>query len=86
MYPLPHLKYSHDTGVVDFTVETNCCKRLLSYLEHPDNKSDNGWLLLAGREFPGYAQYPYVHSPLGQIATVQEVCANHTAVVATRII
>ena len=28
IYPIPHLIYSHDTGVVDFRVDEACCKRL----------------------------------------------------------
>ena len=55
IYPIPHLIYSHDTGVVDFCVDEACCKRLASYLEHPDSYSNDGWLFLAGKEYPGYS-------------------------------
>ena len=45
--------------------------RLASYLEHPDSYSDDGWLVLAGKTYPGYAKYPFV-------ATVQQVCAHYS--------
>ena len=51
MYPLPHLKYSHDTGVVDFTVETNRDELLqapLVLLGAP-GQQERQWVAPAGR-------------------------------------
>ena len=73
IYGLPHLNYTHDTGVLAFSVPLAYCQPLASYLEKAGNYDAQGWLVMAGMQYPGYAKYPYVHSPLGQIPGVQEV-------------
>jgi hypothetical protein len=79
IYILPHLIFAHDTGVMDFSISPVLCKSLLSYLENEKNYDDEGWLRLAGKSYPGYARYPYVHARSGQLPSVQEVCARlHT--------
>ena len=79
MYPLSHLPFAHDTGVHGFHIPAGCCTTMTSFLDNKNNYSAQGWLSMAGRQFPGYARYPYVHSPLGQLATVQEVSAHPIA-------
>ena len=75
IYGIPHLKYTHESGVVDFTVPPASCQPLASYLDSPSSYDKSGWLVMAGRTYPGYAKYPYVHSRLGQVSSVQEVRA-----------
>ena len=79
MYPLSSLIFAHDTGVHGFHIPAGCCTTMTSFLDNQQNYSAQGWLLMAGRQFPGYSRYPYVHSPLGQLATIQEVSAHHLA-------
>ena len=79
MYPLSNLPFAHDTGVHGFHIPAGCCTTMTSFLDNQQNYSAQGWLLMAGRQFPGYARYPYVHSPLGQLATIQEVSAHPIA-------
>ena len=73
LYALPHLNYTHDTGVVEFSVAQACCQSLASFLDEPSSYDVNGWLVMAGKTYPGYARYPYVHSRLGQVSAIQEV-------------
>ena len=73
LYALPHLNYTHNTGVVEFSVPPACCQPLASFLDEPSSYNVNGWLVMAGRTYPGYAKYPYVHSRFGQVSSVQEV-------------
>ena len=80
MYPLSHLPFAHDTGVHGFHIPAGCCTTMTSFLDNKNNYSAKGWLSMAAREFPGYAGYPYVHSPLGQLATVQSVSAHPSPV------
>ena len=77
MYILPHLIFAHDTGVMDFSISPVLCKSLLSYLENEKNFDDEGWLILAGKTYPGYARYPYVHARSGQLPSIQEVCVQN---------
>ena len=37
LYALPHLNYTHDTGVVEFSVSPACCQRLASFLDEPSS-------------------------------------------------
>ena len=67
MYILPHLMYAHDTGVMDFSISPVLCQSLLSYLENQTSYDEEGWLRLAGKTYPGYARYPYVHARSGQL-------------------
>ena len=73
LYALPHLNYTHNTGVVEFSVPPACCLRLALFLDEPSSYDVNGWLVMGGKPYPGYARYPYVHSRLGQVSSVQEV-------------
>ena len=73
LYALPHLNYTHNTGVVEFSVPPACCLRLALFLDEPSSYDVNGWLVMGGKPYPGYARYPYVHSRLGHVSSVQEV-------------
>ena len=73
LYALPHLNYTHNTGVVEFSVPPAGCLPLVSFLDSASSYDENGWLVMGGRTYPGYAKYPYVHSRLGQVSCVQEV-------------
>lgn len=75
MYPLPHLPFTHNTGVCPFHVDVDVCKSMASFLDDGRNYDGEGWLMLAGQPYPGYGKYPYVHAPLGQLSTIQQVCA-----------
>ena len=47
------------------------CQSLVSYLVNQKSYDDEGWLMLAGKSYPGYARYPYVHASTGQVPSVQ---------------
>ena len=79
MYPLSNLTFAHDTGVHGFHIHAGFCTTMTSFLDNQQNYNAEGWLLMAGQTFPGYARYPFVHSPLGQLATIQEVSAHPIA-------
>ena len=76
MYPLSNLTFTHNTGVHSFGLEADCCTTLWSFLENPQNYNAEGWLVVAGKPFPGYSHYPYVQSPHGQVAVIQEVSVH----------
>ena len=76
MYPLSNLPFAHNTGVHSFGLNGECCTAMRSFLENRQNYNAEGWLMMAGKAFPGYSQYPYVHSPLGQVSVLQEVSVH----------
>ena len=76
IYPLSNLTFTHNTGVHSFGLEADCCTKLWSFLENPQNYNAEGWLVVAGKPFPGYSHYPYVQSPFGQVAVIQEVSVH----------
>lgn len=76
MYPLPHLTFTHHSGVHDFLVPPSACIAMASFLDDASNYSETGWLVLAGAAYAGYDSYPFVHAPVGQIAAIQQVRAN----------
>lgn len=59
---LPNVKLKADTGVHPFQVDPTCCQNLYDFLEDPSSYDEEGWLLLAGTQWPGYSSYPYVHA------------------------
>ena len=71
-YPLENVRLKADTGVHEFQVDALVCERLLSLLTDPSNYDKDGFLMMAGTQFPGYGNYPYVHAPLGHVAAAQE--------------
>ena len=79
MYPLSHLTFAHNTGVHSFGLNAGCCITMRSFLENRQNYDAEGWLVMAGKSFPGYAGYPYVQSPLGQVSVLQEVSVHPIA-------
>ena len=60
--PLPHLRLSASTGVHSFQVDAVVCQNLLGFLQDGDSYNEDGFLLMAGAQWPGYATYPYVHA------------------------
>ena len=76
MYRLAHLPYAHDTGLFSCVIDEEACTTMAAYLDNPDNYSDDGWLIFSGQTYPGYSRYPYVHASIGQLPSVQEVCAH----------
>ena len=80
MYPLSNLTFTHDTGLHSFEISGGCCTTLKSFLENQQNYDAEGWLVMAGTPWPGYAHYPYVQSPLGQVSVLQEVSVHRLTV------
>ena len=71
-YPLEHAFLSADTGVHAFHIERAVCEKLCLILDDRENYNSEMALVLAGKEFPGYAGYPYVHADGGVSPFVQE--------------
>ena len=71
-YPLEHVRLKPDTGVHDFKIDAAVCEALRCFLADPVNYDDDGFLMMAGTQFPGYGGYPYVHAPEGHVAAAQE--------------
>ena len=76
MYPLSNLTFAHNTGVHSFGLNAGCCTTMRSFLENRQNYDAEGWLVMAGKPFPGYSHYPYVQSRLGQVSVIQEVSVH----------
>ena len=64
-YPLEHAFLSADTCVHAFHIERAVCEKLCLILDDRENYNSEMTLVLAGKEFPGYAGYPYVHADGG---------------------
>ena len=71
-YPLENVRLKADTGVHDFQIEAAVCERLRAFLADPSNYDADGYMKMAGTQFPGYSGYPYVHAPGGHVAAAQE--------------
>ena len=71
-YPLEHAFLSADTCVHAFHIERAVCEKLCLILDDPKNYNSEKALVLAGKEFPGYAGYPYVHADGGVSPFVQQ--------------
>lgn len=71
-YPLERVRLKADTGVHDFKIDASVCEALRCFLADHANYDKNGFLRMAGTQFPGYGGYPYVHAPEGHFAAAQE--------------
>ena len=71
-YPLEHATLSAGTCVHAFHIERDVCEKLRMILDDPERYTDKKVLVLADKEFPGYAGYPYVHADGGVLPFVQE--------------
>ena len=71
-YPLERARLKADTGVHEFRVSPHACEDMLSYLTSPDNWDENGFLKMAGTQWPGYGSYPFVHAVGGHVPSAQE--------------
>ena len=72
-YPLEHVRLKADTGVHDFRIDSQVCENLRLFLADPCNYDGDGYLKMAGTQFPGYGGYPYVHAPGGHLRRAQEL-------------
>ena len=71
-YPLERVRLKPDTGVHDFKIDASVCEVLRCFLADPANYDEDGFLMMAGTQFPGYGGYPYVHASEGHVAAAQE--------------
>ena len=71
-YPLECVRLNPATGVHDFKIDASVCEALRCFLADPANYDTQGFLRMAGTQFPGYSGYPYVHAPEGHVAAAQE--------------
>ena len=71
-YPLEHAFLSADTCVHAFHIERAVCEKLCLILDDRENYNSEMALVLAGKAFPGYAGYPYVHADGGVSPFVQQ--------------
>ena len=71
-YPLEHAFLSADTCVHAFHIERAVCEKLCLILDDRETYNSEMALVLAGKEFPGYAGYPYVHADGGVSPFVQQ--------------
>ena len=75
-YPLERVRLKADTGVHDFRVSPSCCAAMHSYLVDPYNYDENGFLKMAGTQWPGYGGYPFVHAVGGHVPSAQGRCTT----------
>ena len=59
---LPGVQLSQSTGIYSFKVEQSVCQQLLDFFEDQCNYDQDGFLKMAGTQWPGYGTYPYVHA------------------------
>ena len=71
-YPVESLRLSMRTGVCAFKIRKDVCQAMEGFLIDPANYTDDGFLIMAGTQWPGYGSYPYVHAALGLMPSVQE--------------
>ena len=53
-YPLERVRLKPDTGVHDFKIDASVCEALRCFLADPANYDEQGFLKMAGTQFPGY--------------------------------
>ena len=71
-YPLEHVRLSADTGVHQFQISAAVCEQLRLFVADSSNYTSDGFLKMAGTQFPGYGGYPYVHAAVGHVRSAQE--------------
>ena len=80
---LPGVRLSQATGLYSFQVDRAVCQQLLDFLQDPSNYDEEGFLKMAGTQWPGYGSYPYVHAGI-HVPSLQERktvrCQNKQAV------
>ena len=70
-YPLQGVRLKADTGLHAFQVDDAVCQGLLEFLTAASNYDSSGYLKLGGKTYAGYARYPYVHAPGGNVTLAQ---------------
>ena len=70
---------SIQTGVVRINgLHVQPCLELAAYLRDPHNRSPEGYLLLAGKAFPGYDAYDRVHGQFNPNLQARQTVKFHT--------
>ena len=70
---------SMQTGLVAFSgLQVQACQELAAYLRHPENRSPEGYLILGGRNFPGYALYDRVHGKFNPGVQAKQTAKFHS--------